>query len=217
MHPRPDNFHLFTVLWLGVAVPIVALAGLWLETRRGPRSSRVLEGVLFLALLLVGGSLWVGGQPSGVTIPFLALAVACLAAWAAHPVIFFKQEDLLQKAIRIAGPDAACKCHGWVFTGGQFGVASEDVDAILADNGYLAVSEPRENDVVIYRDDLGRVRHTGLVRFVGADGLVLVESKWGPLGLYLHPPQDQPYGTFFNYYHSPRPGNELRLVSGPAP
>jgi hypothetical protein len=301
MHSRPDDFYLFTVLWFGVAGPILALAGLWLETHRGGRSSRILGGVLFLALSLVGGCLWVGGQPSGVTIPFLALAVACLAAWAAHPVIIrwgtqqflkpiviwglllalspifsliyasrlqqpdplppllaepvprkhvepsfphavtdlgrkielfqyvatedlelleyllVKKENLLEKAIRIAGPDAACNCHGWVFTGGQFGVKSEDVDAILADNGYLVVAEAREDDVVIYRDEMGRVRHTGLVRFVGADGLVLVESKWGPLGLYFHQPQDQPYGTFFNYCRSPRPGNELNLVSAAAP
>lgn len=301
MHPRPDGFYLFTVLWFGVAGPILALTGLWLETRRGRRSSRVLGGVLFLALSLVGGSLWVGGQPSAVTMPFLALAVACLAAWAAQPVVvrwgiqrFFKpiviwglllaacpifsliyayrlqrpdplppllaapptlirtepsfphavtdvgqkielfqyvttedpetldfllvkEQDLLQKVIRIAGPDAACNCHGWVFTGGQFGVKSEDVDAILVDNGYVVVAEAREDDVVIYRDELGHVRHTGLVRFVGADGLVLVESKWGPMGIYLHQPQDQPYGTLFNYYHSPRPGNELSLVPGAAP
>jgi hypothetical protein len=121
-------------------------------------------------------------------------------------------EDLSQKVIRVAGPDAACNCHGWVFTGGQVGVASEDVDPILADNGYRVVFDVREGDVIVYRDNMGHVRHTGLVRFVGGDGLVLVESKWGPLGLYLHFPQDQPYGNLFAYYRSPRAGHALRLL-----
>jgi len=121
-------------------------------------------------------------------------------------------EYLSQKVIRVAGPDAACNCHGWVFTAGRFGVATEDVETILADNGYQVVHDVQEGDVVIYRGNMGRVRHTGLVRFVGTDGLILVESKWGPLGLYLHAPQDQPYGALFNYYRSPRSGHELRLV-----
>lgn len=120
-------------------------------------------------------------------------------------------EYLSHKVIRVAGPDAACNCHGWVFTGGRYGVATEDVDAILADNGYQVVYDVHEGDVVVYRDHVGRVRHTGLVRFVGTDGLILVESKWGPLGLYLHAPQDQPYGNVFDYFRSPRSGHELCL------
>ena len=121
-------------------------------------------------------------------------------------------EKLSQKVIRVAGPAAACNCHGWVFTGGQLGVATEDVDMILADNGYQLVYDVREGDVIVYRDSVGHVRHTGLVRFVGVDGLILVESKWGPLGLYLHFPQDQPYGNLFAYYRSPRIGHVLRLL-----
>ena len=93
----------------------------------------------------------------------------------------------------------------------SYGVASEDVDTILADNGYEVVGEPREGDIVIYRDGLGHVQHTGLVRFVGTDGLVLVESKWGSLGIYLHTPKEQPYGEFFNFRRSSRPGHELHL------
>jgi hypothetical protein len=299
MHPRPDDFYLFTVLWFGVGGSLLALAGLWLETRQGRRSSRIFGGISFLAFSLLGVSLWLGGQPSGVVTPFLALALACLAVWAAHSVIvrwgaqqllkpiviwglllavcpifslvyayrlhrpdplppllsepgpkihkgpgfphgvtdsgrkielfhyderedpetldqlLVKDEDLLQKVIRVAGPDTVCNCHGWVFTGGQYGLASEDVDAILADNGYVVVDKAREGDVVIYRDDLGGVRHSGLVRFVGTDDLVLVESKWGPLGLYLHPPQDQPYGDLFHFYRTSRPGNNEVSLAPP--
>jgi hypothetical protein len=88
------------------------------------------------------------------------------------------------------------------------------VDEILADNGYQIVEEAREGDVIIYRDELGQVRHSGLVRFVGTDGLVLVESKWGSLGLYLHTPKEQPYGEFFDFYHTSRPNHELSLAPG---
>lgn len=300
MQPRQDEFYLFTVLWFGVGGSLLALAGIWLEKRLGRRSNRIFGATLFLAFSLIAAALWITGQPAGVIRPFLALAFACLAAFAAqsaivrwgarhllkpsviwglllivspvfslvyayrvnrpdplsplmtdmgpnvhrdptYPVavtdlgrqielfrydasespetlgnLLVDQEALTQKVIRIAGPDAACNCHGWVFTGGRYGVASEDVDKVLPDNGYQVVGDPREGDVVIYRDDLDRVRHTGLVRFVGTDGLVLVESKWGPLGIYLHSPTDQPYGRFFYFYRSSRPTHELSMKP-PAP
>jgi hypothetical protein len=301
MQPRQDEFYLFTVLLLGVGGSLLALVGIWLEKRLGRRSNRIFGASLFLAFSLIAAALWISGQPAGAVGPFLALAAACLAAFAAQsalvrwgmsrllkpsviwgillvvsPVfslvyayrinrpaplpplitdagpgirrdplyplgvtdlgreitlfqydaskspetlgdILVEQEELSQKVIRVAGPDAACNCHGWVFTSGRYGVASEDVDKILADNGYQIVEEPREGDVIIYRDDLDRVRHTGLIRFVGADGLVLVESKWGSLGIYLHAPADQPYGRFFHFYHSSRPDHALSMKPAASP
>ena len=296
MHPRQDEFYLFTVLWLGVGGSLLALAGIWMAKKWGRRANRIFGATLFLAFSLIAAALWTTGQPVGVFGPFLALATACLAAFAAQSVIvrwgakrllkpsviwgvllvvspifslvyayrvnrpvplpslmtdtgpdihrdasyplavtdagrkielfqfdvaeapqtladiLIEQEALTQKVIRVAGPDAACNCHGWVFTGGRYGVATEDVDAILADNSYRIVEEAREGDIIIYRDELGRVRHSGLVRFVGTDGLVLVESKWGSLGIYLHTPKEQPYGGFFAFYHSSRPSHELSLL-----
>lgn len=296
MQPRTGDFYLFTVLWFGVGGSFVALTGIWLATRFGCRASRIFGGALFLTFSLLAAIFWANGQPAGFVLPPVALAVAGLLVFAAHPTLLswgtrglskpvvvwgillaicpifslvytyrinrinalpallvdpgpstrtdasfpcavtdqgreidlfqfeindspvlldellVEGEYLTQKVIRVAGPDAACNCHGWVFTGGRYGVETEYVDAILADNGYLVVHDVQEGDVVVYRDNLGRVRHTGLVRFVGTDGLILVESKWGPLGLYLHAPQDQPYGDLFNYYRSTRLGHELKLV-----
>jgi len=40
-----------------------------------------------------------------------------------------------------------------------------------------------------------------------------VESKWGPLGRYLHPPECQPWGGHFSYYRSSRDGHQLRIVT----
>jgi hypothetical protein len=301
MQPRQDEFYLLTVLLLGVGGSLLALVGIWLEKRLGRRSNRIFGASLFLAFSLIAAALWLAELPVGAVGPFLALATACLAAFAAqsallrrgmnrllrpsviwgillvvspvftlvyayrinrpvplsplltdagpdirrdprYPVavtdlgreitlfqydaskspetlgdILVEQEALSQKVIRVAGPDAACNCHGWVFTSGRYGVASEDVDTILTDNGYQIVEEPREGDVVIYRDDLDRVRHTGFVRFVGTDGLVLVESKWGSLGIYLHAPTDQPYGRFFHFYHSSRPDHALSMKPAASP
>jgi hypothetical protein len=116
-----------------------------------------------------------------------------------------------QHVIRVADPSVTCNCHGWVFTGGRFGIASSNVDCILADNGYTVVPDAAEGDLIVYRDGDGQVLHTGLVRLAGADGLLLVESKWGPMGRFVHPPEAQPYSHTFAFYRSRRRGHELRL------
>jgi hypothetical protein len=114
--------------------------------------------------------------------------------------------------IRIAGPSTACNCHGWVYTGGRFAIQSRYIDDLLSDNGYVVVEQPQPDDLVIYRGPAGTVEHTGLVRLAGKDGLVLVESKWGPLGVYLHPVDSQPYGTSRGFYRSPRAGHLVSIV-----
>lgn len=120
-------------------------------------------------------------------------------------------EYMKYHVIRLSGPDDHYNCHGWVFTKGQYAVASEDVDTILSDNGYQEVQQPQEGDVIVYCDGKKVILHTGLVQSV-LDDLILIESKWGPLGLYLHPPEAQPYGTLFHYYRSPRKGHLLTFV-----
>jgi hypothetical protein len=44
---------------------------------------------------------------------------------------------------------------------------------------------------------------------------VLVESKWGNLGVFLHPADKTPYGTEFTFYRSARSGHLLVGVGGP--
>jgi hypothetical protein len=117
-----------------------------------------------------------------------------------------------QQIIRIGEPNAACNCHGWVYTGGRYAIRGRYIDELLSDNGYVEVAEPRADDVVIYRGPEGSVEHTGLIRHIGSDGLVLVESKWGPLGVYLHPLASQPYGDHHHFYRSPRAGHVVAIV-----
>jgi hypothetical protein len=105
-----------------------------------------------------------------------------------------------------------CNCHGWVFTGGLYGVIGDQVDKILTDNGYQPIPEPRPGDLVIYRFPDGRTSHTALVRFVTPDMPVVVEGKWGWMGVYLHEVDRSIYGKNYTFYRSNRPGHLLRFT-----
>jgi hypothetical protein len=127
-----------------------------------------------------------------------------------------RARDLAQKQIRTAAPDSNYNCHGWVFAAGHFWVRGVDVPRILEGNGYSPVSVPRVGDVIVYRDSAGAILHTGLVRSV-EDGLILIESKWGWLGRYVHRPEDQCYGDDFTYYHTDRGSHRLQGLGGETP
>lgn len=112
------------------------------------------------------------------------------------------------KWIRRGPPTDHSNCHGWVFTGGQFNLSGEQVDAILTENGYEKVDKPQAGDVAVYRADT-LLRHTGVVQAVLPDGTVLVESKWGWTGVFLHAAGDSPYGREYEFRRSPRAGHLL--------
>jgi hypothetical protein len=104
--------------------------------------------------------------------------------------------------------DEGANCHGWVFAGGRFWLVGSQVEAVLKENGYAEVSDPRPGDLAVYRE--GReVLHTAVVRYVTPGMPVLVEGKWGCMGVFLHPVERSAYGTDFTYYRSPRPGHTL--------
>ncbi len=120
-------------------------------------------------------------------------------------------QDYYGRVIFMARADLHANCHGWAYTAGQYWVRCADVPAILEDNGYQVVETPQPGDLIIYRDDDGKIVHTGQVKATGAR-YVLVESKWGPLGVYLHAPDDQCYGRSYRYYRSQREGHLLDFV-----
>ncbi len=107
----------------------------------------------------------------------------------------------------------ASNCHGWVFAGGRYGLTGRDVETILADNGYAEVRDPHPGDACVYRDDAGGVAHSSLVRAVCDDGTILVEGKWGWMGVYLHPVQSSCYGQSFRYYRTARGSHLLAAFS----
>src|SRR5262249_59637069 len=89
------------------------------------------------------------------------------------------------------------------------------VPQILADNGYRPVTTPRAGDLVVFRDGQGEVVHSGVVCGASEDGTVLIESKWGRLGRFVHTASQHCYPeTKVTYYHTPRGGHLLRGVSG---
>jgi hypothetical protein len=118
------------------------------------------------------------------------------------------------KLIKTANADASSNCHGWVFASGRFHVRGFHVDPILSDNAYSEVPQPQPGDVIVYRDSSGTPVHTGVVRFAGSDTM-LIESKWGQMGRFLHTPENQPYSSEWKYYRSSRDGHALQIESGP--
>ncbi len=109
--------------------------------------------------------------------------------------------------IRRDKPSPHYNCHGWIFTGGKYVVKSEDVELILADNGYVPVDQPSVGDIVVYYDEQGRVIHTAVVRGLLDDGTPVLESKWGFGGRFLHRPDQQVYSMDFRFYRTARPAH----------
>jgi hypothetical protein len=126
------------------------------------------------------------------------------------------RRDLALSVIRREGPSTECNCHGWVFTGGRHWVRGAVVEQILEDNAYCPVSVPEPGDLAVYRDKQLSVAHSGVVRSVGDDGLILIESKWGRLGRYVHQADHHAYpDTICEYYHSERGTHLLRGLGAP--
>jgi hypothetical protein len=132
---------------------------------------------------------------------------------AAHQVL---PPETLRRVIPQDAKGSAANCHGWMFTGGCYLLKSSEVEQILCDNDYRVVTSPRPGDLIVYRNTFNQPVHTGLVKAVGVDGFVLIESKWGRLGVFLHQPFDQRYSTNFAYYRSPRDGHQLRIIELPS-
>ncbi len=123
--------------------------------------------------------------------------------------------NLQERVIALPNADQNCNCHGWAFTGGRYWVSPGDVEHLLRDNGYQIVSQPQAGDLVVYRAaDGGKIIHTGVVRLAN-EGLLLVESKWGAMGRFLHPHDAHCYGEpECQFYRSRRPGHLVRGLPG---
>lgn len=133
------------------------------------------------------------------------------------PGVYWPEQAFGSHLIRTARPDPNYNCHGWVFTAGQYILAPDDVQRILEDNGYYEVQQPKPGDVVIYYDPAGMITHTALVRAVGDDGFVLVESKWGCSGArYLHLP-DLWFSAKYVYYRTNRGSHVVQGLEQQSP
>jgi hypothetical protein len=126
--------------------------------------------------------------------------------------LILSRNNLTDYIIRRGPANDYANCHGWVFTGGHFQLGGSDVAVILKENDYQEIPEPRPGDLVVYREN-GNISHTGIVRYVAAGQPVLVESKWGNLGIYIHPIDQSLYGTDYTIYRSPRTGHLLKGIT----
>ncbi|HVL13617.1 MAG TPA: hypothetical protein VM529_13700 [Gemmata sp.] len=126
-----------------------------------------------------------------------------------------KNQGLDELVIRRGPADERSNCHGWVFTGGRYYLGPDEVALILKENGYQEVHQPQPGDVAIYRQH-GIISHTALVRYVTEGQPILVEGKWGTLGVFLHPADRSGYGTDYTFYRSGRTGHLLAGLGGPA-
>jgi hypothetical protein len=115
--------------------------------------------------------------------------------------------------IRRGPPDDNSNCHGWVFTNGKYNIAGRSVPTILEQNNYVQVKNPEIGDLVVYRNTNGDISHTGIVRAVLGKNDVLIESKWGRMGVYLHPVEKSCYGPNFEYYRSERGTHIITMIA----
>jgi hypothetical protein len=158
-----------------------------------------------------------GATDAGRTLPlYRRVANVAAADLKAGDAAAFSGGGYAGRALRSAPPSDDYNCHGWVFTEGRFGIQSEDVEGILCDNGYRQVREPRPGDLVVYRVN-AVITHSGIVRTAGLGQPLLVESKWGQCGRYVHAPGDTPYLGNATYYRSVRVGHVLRGLEGAPP
>jgi hypothetical protein len=114
------------------------------------------------------------------------------------------------QATKLVEPSGLANCHGWVFTDGAFGVPDPAVPQILRDNGYVVIDEPRPGDLAVFSAD-GEICHSAMVRKT-AGGELLLESKWGPFGVYLHSLTAQPFRGSVTFYRSARNCHRLEVT-----
>ena len=124
-----------------------------------------------------------------------------------------RESQFGDQVIRHAGPTDHSNCHGWVFAAGKFLLSPSDVELIIKENGYHETQEPHPGDLVIYRQG-SAITHSAVVRYVSEGQPILVEGKWGVMGVFLHPVDKSFYGTHYTFYRSNRPGHVIAGIGG---
>lgn len=124
-----------------------------------------------------------------------------LASYPGIQAVMYVHLDGIQEELL---PTNRYNCWGFTFNPRQCWINSgNDVQTILNDNGTQVFSPNlRLGDVICYRDS-GVITHTGRIVALNAAGdPILVQSKWGQTGEYLHAPKVVPasYGTDRTYW-----------------
>jgi hypothetical protein len=197
LHSGQRNLALRPVAWLAVALTLVATA--W-------SSHRYSSGILRIEI----------GKASEVRAGELKEIRELVAVTdRGREVELYRWEDdgynnQSAQFIQAGSENSRANCHGWVFTSGEYLLWRNGVERILEDNGYHPCKVPRAGDLIVYRNGDGEILHTGLVK-ASFFGGILIESKWGVGGRFVHGPEMQPYGNCYSYYRSSRRGHTLAI------
>lgn len=124
-------------------------------------------------------------------------------------------DDMYSNATRLATATRMYNCHSYAWynqdeAANQYWI--NDPSPYYLDYSYCNVLEPQAGDIVCYFDDNGTTDtsddinlHSGVVTSVlngtsnnecGNSDLIMVISKWGPAGLYLHNGYECPYTKY---------------------
>ena len=107
---------------------------------------------------------------------------------------------------KVSGPSVKFNCAGHALDASGSYIKSAAVALALIDSLYdkqPAGTDAQEGDRITYKDGAGNLIHVGIVTGVDEEGNVTeVTSKWGPKGVYKHPPATVPpsYGTNRNLW-----------------
>jgi hypothetical protein len=147
------------------------------------RSLKMIAWVSFACLLLAGASMLAAGylNPSK---PYAGTKHEYLLELEAETLL--NDPKYAMQFIRTSEPEPAYNCHGWTFAGGKRSVGDGEVYRWLSGFRYRPVIIPEPEDIVVYYDRSNVLCHSGVVKATGANGFVLVESKWGALGRFMH-------------------------------
>lgn len=162
--------------------------------------------VLVVGLLLICTSVLVAGMLFYVNQkPRTFSQVEDLLEWEAETLL--SDPHYAQQFIRTGPPELLYNCHGWTFAQGQRAVSDEEVNDFLQSGRYRKVNIPVSGDVVVYYDKSGDLCHSGIVKATGRQGFVLVESKWGGAGRFLHKLNLPQVQTRHEFYRRNTPGS----------
>ena len=101
---------------------------------------------------------------------------------------------------RLRSSTSQYNCVGLVFASRRTWVESDHLQLILKSDGYKKVENEQNlmvGDLVVYENEQHDLTHVGLVveikwNLVGGKNTILILSKWGQNGEYLHEIEDVP-------------------------
>lgn len=139
--------------------------------------------------------------------------IEVMLTWEAENLL--RDPRYAQQFIRTGPPEESYNCHGWTFARGRRALDISEVQMLLNNGLYRKVEYPESGDIVIYYDSQGDICHSGVVKATGNNGFVLVESKWGSAGRFLHMVRLPKVQTRYEFYRRAQRGPRSTVIPKP--